>query len=183
MTLLLLLQREEHLHQTPSPLLLLSVSCTLQAALSAEPSQAASSRAEPSCATSTELEQEGIWPCPPVATPPFSDLSCLGVYPSVCKDQAICPCPFPGCFNGALAVLVAQVGKTRVWEKWGHTCYLTEGNIKLMNTMPFLSSCDSRAVRKDLVWCSSLMKAWSLHWSEVSQGPGYQDKCNAMLFT
>lgn len=156
MTLLLLLQWEEHLHQTPSPSLLLSVSCTLQAALSAKPSQAPSSCAEPSCATSAELQREGIWPHPPVAMSPFSDLSCLCVYPSVSKDQAICPCPFPGCFNGALAVLVAQGGKTRVWEKWGHTCYLTEGNIKLINTMPFLSSCDSRAVCRDLLQCSSL---------------------------
>lgn len=89
LTLLLLLQWEEHLHQTPSPSLLLSPSCTSQAAHSAEPSQAASSHAQPSCATSAGLELEGIWPHPPVAMSPFPDLNCLDVYPSVCKDQAI----------------------------------------------------------------------------------------------
>lgn len=109
------------------------------------------------------------------------DVSCLGVYPSVCKDQAVCPCPFPGCFNGALAVLLARVGKTTVWEKWRHVYYLTEGNIELMNTTLFLSSWDSRAVCKDLLWCMSLTSARSLRWSEVSQG--HQQKCNAMLRT
>lgn len=116
----------------PPALSILHLAC----ALSAEPSQAASTHAEPSCAIAAELEQEGVWPHPPVAMPAFGDLSCFDVYPSVCKDHATHPCLFPGCFNSALAVLVAHVGNTRVWKKWGHRCYLTEGNNKLINAVP-----------------------------------------------
>lgn len=61
----------------------------------------ASSCSEPSCATSAELEREGIWPHPPVSLPPFGDLRCLSVYRSVCKDQATHPHPLLRCFNSA----------------------------------------------------------------------------------
>lgn len=100
LTLVLLLQWEEHLLPISSPSLTPAVGVLhLAGCCFCRASPRASSCSEPSCATSAELEREGIWPHPPVSLPPFGDLRCLSVYQSVCKDQATHP--LLGCFNSA----------------------------------------------------------------------------------